>query len=85
MCGRGAGAGGLDIPVTVQIQINGQFFEPFGPHNMPLDGDVNDGMNPRHFIIQEVFNPSNRITVTGSGWLMKKTPTAQRTTATGSI
>lgn len=64
-------SGGVDIPVTVQIQINGQFFEPFGPHNQPLDGDVNDGMNPRHFIIQEVFNPSNRITVTGSSWRMK--------------
>jgi hypothetical protein len=63
---------GVDIPVTVQIQINGRTFEPFGPHELPLDGDVNDGMNPRDFILQEVFNPSNRITVTGTSWLKKR-------------
>jgi hypothetical protein len=64
-------SGGVDIPVTVQIKINGQFYEPFGQHDLPLDSNVNDGMNPREFIIQEVFNPSDRITVTGTSWVQK--------------
>ena len=59
---------GNDIPVTVQVRINDQVLEPFGPHNDPDLGDVNDHSPPKHFIVQDVFGPDTTIDVTGTSW-----------------
>lgn len=59
---------GTDMPVTVQINVNGQSLEPFGPSDDPSQGDVNDHSAPRHFIVQEVFDPASTIDITGTSW-----------------
>jgi len=52
----------------VQVRINDQVLEPFGPHNDPDLGDVNDHSPPKHFIVQDVFGPDTTIDVTGTSW-----------------
>jgi hypothetical protein len=59
---------GVDMPVTVRVNIGGESYEPFGAANDIGEGDVNDGENPRHFIVQEVFDPEAGIDVTGTSW-----------------
>lgn len=59
---------GVDMPVTVKVNINGQSFEPFGDADDPAAGDVNDHSPPRHFIVQETFDPNSTIDVTGTSW-----------------
>jgi len=61
-------SGGTNMPVTVQVNIAGESFEPFGAHDDPGAGDVNDGSPPRHFIVQETFDPESGIDVTGTSW-----------------
>lgn len=59
---------GVDMPVTVKVNINGQSFEPFGDADDPSAGDVNDHSPPRHFIVQETFGENSAIDVTGTSW-----------------
>jgi len=59
---------GTDIPVTVQVRINDQVLEPFGSHDDPDLGDVNDHSPPRHFIVQDVFGADTTIDITGTSW-----------------
>jgi hypothetical protein len=59
---------GVDMPVTVKVNINGQSFEPFGDADDPGAGDVNDHSPPRHFIVQEQFDEDSTIDVTGTSW-----------------
>jgi hypothetical protein len=59
---------GTDMPVTVQFKISGDPVEPFGAHNNPWQGNVNDHEPPRHYIVQHVFNPETVIDVTGTSW-----------------
>jgi hypothetical protein len=63
---------GNDIPVTVQVRINDQVLEPFGPHDNPDLGDVNDHSPPRHFVVQEVFGADTTIDITGTSWFNGK-------------
>ena len=60
--------GGTDMPVTVQVNVNGQSIDPFGSHDDPSKGNVNDHAEPRHFIIQDVFSPDTTIDITGTSW-----------------
>jgi len=60
---------GTDIPVTLQVFIDGVPYEPFGPAFEPSQGDVNDHSPPRHFVVQEVFDPQVSIHITGISWL----------------
>jgi len=66
--GAAIASGSNDLPVTVQVNIDGQIFEPFGAFDDPDAGDVNDHMPPRHFTVQQVFNPNALISVSGASW-----------------
>ncbi len=59
---------GVDMPVTVKINIDGQSFEPFGDADDPTAGDVNDHSPARHFVVQETFGSDSTIDVTGTSW-----------------
>ncbi len=59
---------GVDMPVTVLINIAGTSYEPFGAHDDPSEGNVNDHSPPRHFIVQDTFDPNATIDVTGTSW-----------------
>jgi hypothetical protein len=61
-------SGGVDMPVTLQININGTSHEPFGAHDDPSDGNVNDHSPTRHFIVQDIFDPESTIDITGTSW-----------------
>lgn len=61
-------SGGDDLPVTLEVNINGESYQPFGPHNDPNEGNVNDHSPVRHFIVQDVFDPETTIDVTGTSW-----------------
>lgn len=61
-------SGGENMPVTVQVNIGGASFEPFGAHDDPEAGDVNDDSPARHFIVQETFDPESGIDITGTSW-----------------
>ncbi len=59
---------GVDMPVTVRINIAGTSYEPFGAAGDPSSGNVNDHSPPRHFIVQDTFDPASGIDVTGTSW-----------------
>ncbi len=59
---------GTDFPVTTQLIVDGQIYEPFGPLDDPEAGDVNDHSPPRHFIVPQVFDPSVSIAVASTSW-----------------
>ncbi len=59
---------GVPMPVTVRVNIGGVSYEPFGAANDMDEGNVNDGLNPRHFIVQDTFDPAAGIDVTGTSW-----------------
>lgn len=59
---------GVDMPVTVKININGTSYEPFGDADDTAAGDVNDHSPPRHFIVRETFDEHSSIDVTGTSW-----------------
>ncbi len=59
---------GVDMPVTVKVNINGTSYEPFGDADDPFAGNVNDHSPPRHFIVREMFEPDSTIDVTGTSW-----------------
>ncbi len=59
---------GTDFPVTTQLIVDGQVYEPFGPLDDPVAGDVNDHSPPRHFIVPQVFDPSVSIAVASTSW-----------------
>ncbi len=59
---------GVDMPVTVLVNINGTSYEPFGAADDPSAGNVNDHSPPRHFIVQDTFGPESTIDVTGTSW-----------------
>lgn len=60
---------GQDVPVTVQVRVGDDAFEPFGASNDPDTGDVNDHSAPRHFIIEQMFNAHAKIEITGTSWI----------------
>ena len=59
---------GVNMPVTIQVRIGDQVLEPFGQHDDPSKGDVNDQAGPRHHIVQATFEPDERIELTATSW-----------------
>jgi len=59
---------GTPMPVTVEVNIGEQSYEPFGAMDDPDGGNVNDGLNPRHFIVDEMFDPEAGIDITGTSY-----------------
>lgn len=68
-----AADGKYDIPVTVGFKVGDQYFTPFGDPNKPVDGGVNDGNNPRHFVFPQTCVAADPITVFSKSWIKKMT------------
>ncbi len=64
---------GTLFPVTVAMQVDNNTYEPFGPLDDPKTGDVNDHSPARHFIVQQVFNPSAPIVIHAKSWMPDST------------
>lgn len=59
---------GHDVPVTVQVKIGDQTFQPFGAFNGPATGgNVNDGQ-ARSFVINQIFDADAPLTIAAKSW-----------------
>ncbi len=61
---------GVDVPVTIQFRIGDEVFEPFGAHDDPDAGDVNNeqSKNTRH-IVEQQFDANQSIDITATSWI----------------
>ena len=67
--GAAISAGGsYDMPVTVTVHIGGTDHTPFGDAALPLDANVNDSANPRHYAPSSTFSAAAPISITGTSW-----------------
>ncbi|MFT7640827.1 MAG: hypothetical protein ACI9G1_002571 [Pirellulaceae bacterium] len=64
-------SGGTPVPVTAKITVGNKTFQPWGPVNSPIRGNVNDRNNPRTFESTEEFKASDRIAISGTSWLRR--------------
>lgn len=62
-------AGQYEVPVTTQLRVGGQPMTPFGPFGDPEAGNVNDGHNPRQFILPDEYDPGTPIDVLARSWV----------------
>ena len=60
--------GAYDMPVTVQVNIGGTALQPFGTASLALDGNVNDGANPRVFVPMSTYDADLPVSVTATSW-----------------
>jgi hypothetical protein len=59
------------IPVTLSITAGTDTFTPWGDIDEPIDGNVNDGENPRTFTLEDCEGGAS-ISVRATSWLKKK-------------
>lgn len=64
--------GEYDMPVTAQFMIGGSVVEPFGNLTNAVDGNVNDGNNPRSYIFDEIHSAATPINIIARSWKKKK-------------
>ena len=61
--------GKYDEMVTVQVHVGKDDIDPFGPHDLAVDGNVNDGKE-HHVVLGDTYKQGQKITVTGTSWIM---------------
>lgn len=66
--------GEYDIPVSVKVMVGGATLEPFGDADLALPANVNDGNNPRDYILPSVYGAGTPIVIWAQSW--KKTDSA---------
>ena len=62
--------GSYDMPVTLGIKIEGDIVEPFGSFNEVLAGNVNDGENPREWIVPDRKPANTWFAIEAQSWEM---------------
>ena len=60
-----------DVPVTTYCKVNDLVIEPFGDSSRPVEGNVNDGSNPRAFVLPETYPAGSHISVCGTSWIKR--------------
>ncbi|MDX1548708.1 MAG: hypothetical protein R3247_17050, partial [Rhodothermales bacterium] len=62
--------GQYDMPVTTKIMMDGQTYQPFGPWDNPITGNVNTGNSGATYTWEpdEVFPPGTSLRVDGRSW-----------------
>jgi hypothetical protein len=63
--------GAYDVPVTLSIKVGNMTIEPLGNSNKPVDANVNDGNNPRSYILAGTYGAGTEISVKGTSWIKK--------------
>jgi hypothetical protein len=63
--------GSYSIPVTLSITAGSDTFTPWGDIDEPIDGNVNDGENPRSHTLENCAAGAS-ISVRATSWLKKK-------------
>jgi len=62
-------SGTYDVPVTMKLTVNGTALEPFGTFTLPVNGNVNDQMNPRHYVLPSIYPTGSHISIMARSWL----------------
>ena len=73
--GAAISAGGsYDIPVTVKLDINGVIYQPFGPWDDAITGNVNTGNSGATYTWEpdQVFPMNSHIKIGGRSWIKKR-------------
>ena len=65
-------SGVYDLMVTTEFEIGGDVYAPWGSLNLPVDANVNDGENPRTYMVENDYPAGTSINITGRAWLKKK-------------
>ncbi len=65
------GGSSYDMPVTLQVTIGNQTFEPFGAYANAVTANVNDNSNPREFEPFQNFASDTNLTVKAKSWTKK--------------
>lgn len=63
------GAGGYNIPVTVEVKIGTNTYTPFGPIDLPVDGNVNDSKNPRIYSFLRSYPAGTPVSIRAKSWV----------------
>lgn len=72
-------SGSYHCPTTMRATVGSAIFEPFGPYDKPVDGNLNDrpevtgskvpGSNPRDFVLPDIYEAGTRISIEAQSWL----------------
>ncbi len=65
-------SGSYDMPVTAQIRVGNQTFQPWGDYTSPTAANVNDGNNPRTFVLPDTYDAGAAIWIRSKCWKKKK-------------
>ncbi len=60
--------GAYDMPVTLAVTAGSDAYQPFGSFTLPVDGNVNDGLNPRKFILPTLHDAGTPISISATSW-----------------
>lgn len=61
--------GAYDAMVTAQVRVGTELIQPFGAYNLAVAGNVNDGDNPRHYVLPDIYATGTEISINGTSWL----------------
>ena len=53
----------------MRVQLGLTTFDPFGNANLPVDGDVNDGNNPRSYVFPNEYPAGTEISIGAKSWV----------------
>jgi fibro-slime domain-containing protein len=57
------------VPVTLEVRVGDDPFEPFGPFTMALAGNVNTGLEPPSYTSSVTFGASEAISLRTTAWV----------------
>ena len=63
------GTGGYNVPVTIEVKIGTDTYTPFGSIDLPVDGNVNDGGNPRSYSFSGSYPSGTALSIRAKSWL----------------
>lgn len=70
--------GAYDVPVTLQIGIDGDTYSPWGNSSYPVSSNINDDRNPRSFDLPDVYEAGERIVVEARSFLRRQGKSGRR-------
>lgn len=58
-----------NLPITVQLHVGAQTINPFGSFTNPALGNVDDGKNPRKYVLPSTYPAGTVLSIIGQSWL----------------
>ncbi len=64
--------GDYNVPVTTQVRLGSSYYQPFGSFSQPLNGNVNDNLNPRRYVYPNLLPAGTTVDVLGRSWIKRE-------------